>query len=137
MLTRPKTRWPSTVLSSLVLLVPAVAAAATLVLPHTFVNGTIADADEVNSNFETVVLESDAQDARLVAWAVCSNTAPSRPYQSIDRSWLLWCFVSASIRSESARRLTPMERDGEPGAGLSGPRAGRGRGTGLRRRSCR
>ncbi len=66
-LTRPKTRWPSTVLSSLVLLVPAVAAAATLVLPHPFVNGTIADADEVNSNFETVVLESDAQDARLVA----------------------------------------------------------------------
>jgi hypothetical protein len=47
------------------LAVPLAAYAATISLPNIFSNGTTADANEVNANFDTLVLESNAQDTRL------------------------------------------------------------------------
>lgn len=49
------------------LIVPAAAYAATVVLPNIFANGTVADAVEVNENFLTLVLESNAQNTRIAA----------------------------------------------------------------------
>jgi hypothetical protein len=45
--------------------VPLTAYATSISLPHVFVNGTPADADEVNTNFGVLELESNMQDARL------------------------------------------------------------------------
>ena len=47
--------------------IPAAAYAAVIGMPHTFSNGTIADANEVNANFGSLVTESNAQDTRLAA----------------------------------------------------------------------
>ncbi len=51
------------------------------------------------------------------------------PIKALIVVGLLWCFVSTSIRSESARRLTPTERDGEPVlvSAARGPAAAAGR----------
>ena len=46
---------------------PLAALAAQIVLPHTFSNGTPADADEVNENFDVLVVESNDQDDRIGA----------------------------------------------------------------------
>jgi len=45
----------------------AVSYAATISVPYTFANGTPADAAEVNANFDVLVVESNAQDARVTA----------------------------------------------------------------------
>jgi hypothetical protein len=50
-----------------VLGVAAVSYAAQISMPYTFVNGTIADATEVNANFGVLVAESNAQDLRIAA----------------------------------------------------------------------
>ncbi|MBW1689090.1 MAG: hypothetical protein JRS35_29070 [Deltaproteobacteria bacterium] len=50
-----------------VLGVAAVSYAAQISMPYTFVNGTIADANEVNANFGVLVTESNAQDLRIGA----------------------------------------------------------------------
>ena len=39
--------------------------ATSIFVPHDFVNGTTADADEVNENFDTLVTESNDQDTRI------------------------------------------------------------------------
>ncbi len=62
------TRSPRTLLLSLLSflwITPAVAS--TISMPYAFSNGTPADADEVNANFDTLVLESNAQDSRIAA----------------------------------------------------------------------
>lgn len=48
-------------------IVPAAAYAAVISVPNTFSNGTVADANEVNANFDTLVIESNDQHTRLVA----------------------------------------------------------------------
>ena len=50
-----------------VVAIPLAAYAATISVPYTFTNGTIADANEVNANFDTLVNESNSQDSRLAA----------------------------------------------------------------------
>ena len=47
------------------LALPLAAYAATISLPNTFVNGTPANANEVNANFDTLVLESNSKDSRI------------------------------------------------------------------------
>jgi hypothetical protein len=54
-------------LAAAVVAIPLAADAATIFVPYTFVNGTVADATEVNANFNTLVLESNAQDSRITA----------------------------------------------------------------------
>jgi hypothetical protein len=52
--------------SMLVLLaIPLAVAAGTLTLPNTFLNGTIADANQVNANFDAVKTEVDDNDGRI------------------------------------------------------------------------
>ena len=58
---------PRGAVALLLLAIPLAAYAATIAVPNKFVNGTTADADDVNDNFETLVLESNDQDARLTA----------------------------------------------------------------------
>ena len=48
-----------------VVLAAAVSYAAQIPVPYSFVNGTPADADEVNANFSALVAESNDQDSRL------------------------------------------------------------------------
>ncbi len=48
-----------------VILIPATAYAAQIVIPNVFSNGTVADANEVNANFDALTTESNAQDTRL------------------------------------------------------------------------
>jgi hypothetical protein len=50
----------------LVAVVPAAAYGDTISVPNTFSNGALADADEVNQNFDTLVAESNAQDVRII-----------------------------------------------------------------------
>jgi hypothetical protein len=49
------------------IVIPTAAYAAIIGVPNTFSNGTIADANEVNVNFNAIVSESNDQDGRLVA----------------------------------------------------------------------
>jgi len=49
------------------LLVPLVVAACTVTVPNTFVNGTPADVDQVNANFDAVELAVNDNDARTDA----------------------------------------------------------------------
>ena len=51
----------------MLLIVPITAYAAIISVPNTFTNGTIADATEVNANFDGIVSESNAQHARIAA----------------------------------------------------------------------
>jgi hypothetical protein len=48
-----------------VVAIPLAAYAGQIIIPYTFVNGTVADATEVNANFGALVTESNAQDSRL------------------------------------------------------------------------
>ena len=52
-------------LSAFLLLIPLAAYAGSVVLPNTFTNGTIADADQVNSNFGTVAVAVNDNDTRI------------------------------------------------------------------------
>jgi hypothetical protein len=52
---------------ALVVVVPWVVHAAQIMIPHVFQNGTIADAAQVNENFDSLVVESNDQDGRLSA----------------------------------------------------------------------
>ncbi|MHC4109241.1 MAG: hypothetical protein ACYSTY_14260, partial [Planctomycetota bacterium] len=61
-----------------VVAIPLAAYAATVSVPYNFVNGTVADATEVNANFSALVAESNAQDARLTALET-GGAAPSGP----------------------------------------------------------
>ncbi|MBW2271568.1 MAG: right-handed parallel beta-helix repeat-containing protein [Deltaproteobacteria bacterium] len=65
------------------LAVPLTAYAASIGLPHVFVNGTSADATEVNTNFDVLVLESNMQDGRIGALeAGVSHTHPGTDISS-------------------------------------------------------
>jgi len=47
------------------LAIPLTAYASTIAIPNFFVNATVADADEVNANFDILVTESNSQDSRI------------------------------------------------------------------------
>ena len=49
------------------LVIPLAAYAGTTALPNTFTNGTVADANEVNANFDALVAELNSQNARIAA----------------------------------------------------------------------
>jgi hypothetical protein len=63
----------SFLLLALLVALPLVAYAANISTPYTFVNGTVADAVEVNANFATLVAESNAQDERVTALEALPN----------------------------------------------------------------
>ena len=54
-------------LGAVVAMAAAVSYAATVSVPHTFTNGTVADAGQVNANFSALETESNAQDLRIAA----------------------------------------------------------------------
>ena len=70
----PKLRF---VLLCAAVVIPAAAYAAIIGVPSTFTNGTIADANEVNVNFNALVAESNDQHARLSALEASSATNAS------------------------------------------------------------
>ena len=47
--------------------VASIASADQVAIPHTFSNGTVADADSVNANFQALIVESNDQDSRISA----------------------------------------------------------------------
>ena len=49
------------------LVIPLAVVAGTVTLPHTFENGTVADADQVNENFDAVKVAVDDNDSRITA----------------------------------------------------------------------
>ncbi len=55
--------WPATLGVALLAILPLIAVAQSVNVPHTFQNGTTADAIEVNENFETLIAE--LEDLRL------------------------------------------------------------------------
>jgi hypothetical protein len=57
--------WLGAAIGTTVLLVPLAAYASTLSVPHTFVNGTTADADEVNANFSAIESAVNDNDGRI------------------------------------------------------------------------
>ena len=71
---------PRLVLFCVAVVIPATTYAAIIGVPNTFTNGTIADANKVNANFDTLVTESNAQHARLevLEASVASNTYSRR-----------------------------------------------------------
>ena len=58
-------QWAMLTLGAMVVVVPLAAYASSLTVTHTFVNGTIADADEVNANFSDVKTAVDDNDSRI------------------------------------------------------------------------
>ena len=62
-------RWPALGLPVLLVLlaVPVVVVAGTITLPHAFVNGEVADANQVNANFDAVKTAVDDNDSRITA----------------------------------------------------------------------
>ena len=58
------------------LAIPLVVAAGTLTVPNTFTNGKVADADEVNANFDAVETEVNDNDSRITV--VESETATAQ-----------------------------------------------------------
>lgn len=77
MLCRRGACWALSVLGVTVLMVPLVAYATTISIPHLFSNGTTADADEVNANFDALVIESNAQNSRIAGIETAIATLPS------------------------------------------------------------
>ncbi len=59
------------------LAIPLVVAAEPLTVPHTFTNGTSADANQVNANFDAVKTAVDDNDARITTAQDTANTALS------------------------------------------------------------
>jgi len=57
--------------------VPLLVAAGTLDVPNTFVNGQIADADQVNANFDAVATSVNDNDSRITSAAADAATAQS------------------------------------------------------------
>lgn len=72
----------------LLLAVPLVAVAGTVTLPNTFVNGTIAEADQVNANFDAVKAAVDDNDSRITAGP------PNTPH---DCAWAILRATTATI----------------------------------------
>jgi uncharacterized protein YjbI with pentapeptide repeats len=70
----PSSRRSRLILAAAVLVVATASYAASVSMPYTFVNGTIADADQVNANFGALVAESNDQDSRLAALEVSVAT---------------------------------------------------------------
>ncbi len=60
------------------LVVPLVVAAGTVTVPNTFMNGEVADADQVNANFDAVETEVNDNDARIT---VLEGGAPASRYE--------------------------------------------------------
>lgn len=60
-----------------VAIIPITALATTISIPNLFVNGTIAHADAVNQNFDTLVVESNDQDSRIATLESTDITAVS------------------------------------------------------------
>jgi len=56
---------------------PLLSMAGTVTLPHVFVNGTNADADQVNADFNALVTESNDQDARIAALEAGMSALPT------------------------------------------------------------
>ena len=54
-------------LAAVLVAIPIAVYAAQISVPYTFVNGTPADANQVNANFNALVTESNAQDLRFAA----------------------------------------------------------------------
>ena len=63
-------RWALPLLVAAALMAPLLADADMISVENVFNNGTLADADEVNENFESLVDESNNQDARLSSLAL-------------------------------------------------------------------
>jgi hypothetical protein len=77
----------------LLLLGSSAAIADTLSLPNTFTNGEVADADEVNANFDAVKTEVDDNDVRIDA--VLGQSCPaSEVVTGVDASGTLLCTPS-------------------------------------------
>ena len=64
-LQRGQAKWARWMLCAVVVVIPLAAYAGAVVMPNTFANGTVADANEVNANFDTLVVESNSQDGRI------------------------------------------------------------------------
>ena len=62
-----RTKWIPLGIALFILLSPALAPANTISIPFVFSNGTVADANDVNANFDVLILESNAQDVRVGA----------------------------------------------------------------------
>jgi hypothetical protein len=127
-LARRRGRRAAALLLGLLALAPLAALGTTISMPHVFANGTVADADEVNANFDVLVAESNAQDARLAALEATDITAVSpgtglsgggsagSVSLSVDTSVIQQrvagsCVAGGSIRSVSANGGVVCEPD--------------------------
>jgi hypothetical protein len=78
-------------------------AAGTVTAPNTFVNGTTADADQVNANFDAVETAVNDNDARITTVEGVANAAQVRVSGS--------CAVGSSIRAIAANGTVSCEAD--------------------------
>jgi hypothetical protein len=91
------------VLTAILLVVPLAAFAGSLVLPFTFSNGTIADANAVNANFAAVETSVDDNDARISQLSARFGTNTSSAQAGyggecvLGQVWLVAGFRSSGI----------------------------------------
>jgi len=99
-------------LGTAVTLVAAVSYAATISVPYTFTNGTVADAGEVNANFDTLVVESNDQDSRIsdVEGDFAGHKADTNPHHAKTTS-----FTELTDQVSAAQIPAVIARDAEVG----------------------
>ena len=120
-------RPPALGLMLLLLTIPLVAVASTVTLPNRFVNGTVADADQVNANFDAVKTAVDDNFARVTAgqpgtphncaWAVLRETAATLSTVGCPVSTYVFhgeCFFGSGATMHYASTLNGVQGGGLP-----------------------
>lgn len=82
-------------LAAALVLAPVAARAACTALPYTFVNGTLADADQVNANFNTV-------------WT-CANASVTGPAGSTTGDIVVFADTTGKVLSDSGQQISAIK----------------------------
>ena len=88
------------------LAVPLVVVAGTVTVPNTFVNGEVADADEVNANFDAVETEVNDNDSRITAVETESATAQSTADTAVTDAAAAQSTANAAATDAAAAQTT-------------------------------
>lgn len=94
-------------------LVPVTAYAAQISAPFAFVNGTVADANQVNANFDALVSESNDQDTRIGALETASGDLATHASDPAAHHAKTTSFGELSDVASDAQIPAGIARDGE------------------------
>ena len=100
-------QWAMWTLGVAVVLIPLAAYAGSISIPNTFINGTVADADEVNANFSAVKTAVDDNDSRTSVLETQAAALEADKQERINGS----CVPGSSIRAIDGTGAVTCEID--------------------------